>query len=259
MSDVMGVQISLNYSRTKLLDAQKNYQIALVGLAALLGIPDAHFPKHLSLVPLQEETNEMLSDPDVNKALSYAKSHRPDLLAQKETVELLHSSLGAARGQFYPSFWLSASYNATREDDYNFGGDDFGNQIGIYMTYNFFAGGRDREGLLASKSRLRGSKKKLEETLQTTVVAVQSAAVTVRSAQEQFRLQQETAKLVTKNRDLVKKEYLAGKKTMTELREAQKDLTTVQGYLAHSRAALRQAWLHMEKETGQILERFGSE
>lgn len=258
LSDVLNFEIGVNYARTRSLEAQRRYEAALYALAALMGLPDARLPDKLKLAPLKTETDELLTAPDINEVLTYTMTHRPDLMAQKATIDISESAVGSAKGQFYPQFYLNASINGIRTDDYSFEGDDFGNRIGIFMTYNLFAGGSHRARVIESKSRLKANEKKLQDTTNNAVASVRSAVTMILSAQEQFSLQQTNAKLAARTRDLVRKEYQAGKASLTRLNEAQKDLITIQGYLAQARVTLRQAWLDMEKESGRILERFGS-
>lgn len=256
-SDVMNFEISVNYAHTRSLQAQRTYEAALYALAALMGLPDARLPSKLKLVSMKTETDDLLKPPDVDEVLTYAMNHRPDLLAQKANVDISKSSIGIARGQFYPQVYLNANISGIRQDDYSFDGDDFGNNIGVFLTYNLFAGGRNRARVLQSKSQLKENKQKMQDATNGAVASVRSAVTMLRSSQEQFKLQQSNAELATKTRDLVKEEYLAGKASLTRLNQAQKDLITIQGYWAQSRVALRQAWLDMEKESGKILERFG--
>lgn len=257
ISDVMNFEVRGNYAHSKVLEAQRNYEAARYGLAALMGIAEAQLPENLKLAPLTTETDEMLSPPNVIEAISYAKTHRPDILAQNETIKIFHATVGVANAQFYPDLRLNGSMNGTREDDLNFEGDDFSNSISVVLSYNLFAGGRHRSRLIQSKSQLNENKKKLQEITSSAIASIRAAVAMVNSAQEQFQLQQVNTKLATENRDLVRKEFLAGKGTLVRLNEAQKDLTTIQSYLAQARVTLRQAWSDLEKESGRILERYG--
>lgn len=257
LSDMLNFEISVNYARTRSLQAQRQYESARFALAALMGLSDARLPAKLKLAPMKAESNEMLNPPDTDEVLEYAMANRPDLLARKTAIDISKSVVGIAKGQYYPHVYLNAAITGTRRDDYSFEGDDYGNSIGVFMTYNLFAGGRHRSRVIESKSQLQETKKYLQEVTKNTVASVRSAVTMVRSAQEQFSLQQTNAELATKTRDLVKKEYLAGKASLTRLNEAQRDLIRIQGFLAQSRVTLRQAWLDMEKESGKILDRFG--
>ncbi len=258
LSDMLNFEISVNYARTRSLQAQRQYEAARYTLAALMGVKDALLPSELKLASMKSETDNMLTPPDVDSVLDYAMVHRPDILAQAATIDISQSSVWIARGQFYPQIYLSAAYSGTRKDDFSFEGDDFGNSIGIFMTYNLFAGGRHRSKMMESKSRLKENEKNFQNMINHVIASVRSAVTMVRSAQEQFSLQQANAELAAKTRDLVKKEYLAGNASLTRLNEAQKNLTTLQGFYAQSRVSLRQAWFDMEKESGKILERYPS-
>ncbi len=258
LSDMLNFEISVNFAHTRSLRAQRQYESARYTLAALMGVKDAQLPSHLKLASMKIETDEMLTPPKINDVLDYAMTHRPDILAQAATIDISKYAVSMAKGKFYPQLYLNASFSGRRKDDFSFEGDDFGNSIGVFMTYNLFSGGRHRSKITESKSRLRENEKNMQNMINHAVASVRSAVTMVRSAQEQFSLQQTNAELAVKTRDLVKKEYMAGKASLTRLNEAQKNLTTIQGYFSQSRVALRQAWLDMEKESGKILERYPS-
>ena len=79
LSDVLNFRIRINSAKSQLIVAKQGYEIALYGLASLMGIPDAKLPSHIELSKLEDETGDELVIPDSTNALQYALGHRPDL------------------------------------------------------------------------------------------------------------------------------------------------------------------------------------
>ena len=133
-----------------------------------------------------------------------------------------------------------------------FEGDDFGNTIGLNMTFNLFSG-----GLYRSRAREAMQKemeaRKLLEALKTSITAeIRTTAVNVITFQTQLKLQQSNTRLVQETRDLVEKEYKAGQASLVRLNESQRELISSQTRTALALVALRQSWYTLMSETGQI-------
>jgi outer membrane protein len=137
-----------------------------------------------------------------------------------------------------------------------FESDDFGNTVGLNLTYNLFAGGLTRAQVQAAKARLREVEKIRDSAKINVTSEVRNVVERVLSAQKQLLLQRTNAALVRQNRDLVEKEYKAGVGSLVRLNEAQRDLISAQVSLAVSRSALRQAWFDLKSVTGQITQGF---
>ncbi len=117
-------------------------------------------------------------------------------------------------------------------------GDDFGNTVGVNLTYNFFSGGADRARWRQAKASLTESEKTLESVKIAANSEIRTSLSALKSAQQQLVLQRSNVRLVEQTRDLVEKEYAAGVASLVRLNEAQRDLTTAQNRLALALAAL---------------------
>jgi outer membrane protein len=253
LSDVLNFQVKVNSADSNLIVAQRAYQTARIGLAALLGLPRSRLPEDMQLAPLQAVADADLGVPHLDQLLEDAYRKRPDLIQSDRTVQQAAADVKVKKANYYPTVSLSASYNGARMDDPNFGGDDFGNSVGVNLSYNIFAGGLYRAQIQQAKARLREAQKGRDSAKINITSQVQTNYELVLSAQKQLLLQRSNAQLVQQNRDLVEKEYKAGVGSLVRLNEAQRDLTAAQVSLATSQAALHQAWYDLYSATGMIL------
>ena len=255
LSDVLNFEVRVNAAKTALITATREHETALIGLAALLGLPDAAMPEDLDVEPLPSETPVDLDLPETEPLIETALAQRPDVRQLQKGIQRAHATAGAARGAYFPSVGLFASRDALL-DDTQFGDEDFSTTVGATVSYTLFAGGRNRalvsEARQAEKEALR-----LLDDLEISVASeVRRALEELKAAQGAFVIQRENASLVQRNRDLVEKGYAVGQESLVRLNEAQRDLTQAQGNLALARVSLRQAWHNLETATGATLAPF---
>lgn len=254
LSDVLNFEVQINSAKSDLIDAKNSYKVAMYGLAALMGIPDARIPDHIELAALETEQQTELSVPDQDAAIDYALQHRPDVQQAHYSVARSEASVGTARSGYYPTVSLSGTIDASETDNRDFETDDFGNSISLNLSYSLFAGWYNRAKVAEARAGVKESRSSLEETLINVRAEVAEAMAALSSAQEQLILQRSNVQLVQQVRDLVAKEYAAGQTSLVRLNEAQKDLVTAQGNLARSLVSMREAWVGLQAATGEILE-----
>ena len=255
LSDVLNFEIQMNAARGSSIDANRAYITALTGLAELMAFPDAAFPEALPLAELPEETEEDLAKPDRGNRVAYAKGHRPDMVQAEYGVKRAQAGVGRSRAPFYPTVSTYVSKDAVRSKDFDFGEDDFGTTIGVNVSYNLFAGGRDIGAMREAKAIRSESEHELHRVGLMVAGDVHRALAELRAAQERVALERDNASYVERNRDLVEKEYRAGQASLVRLNEAQRDLIRAQGSLALARVSLFLAWHNLETATGESLGR----
>ncbi len=256
LSDVLNFEIQVNSARSRLIRAKQLYNVAMIGLATLLGIREARFPPNIELARLERETQEELVAPPPDPQIRYALTHRPDVRRGDYAVKRATSEVGIARAKFYPVLNATGSVDGDRTGSAEFENDDFGGSVGLNLTYNLFAGGLNRAQLAEAKSRLTEAEKNLNDASIQVASEVQEAVAELIAGQEQLMLQRKNASLVQQNRDLVEKEYNAGQASLVRLNEAQRDLTTAQSQLVLALVSLRQSWENLRAVTGEILKPF---
>lgn len=256
LSDVLNFEVKANSAISARIDAERVYQTSRIGLAALLGVEQARLSDDLPLASLSPIADDELIAPQVEPQLDLALVRRPDLAQSDWQVQQAAAEAKSARGKFYPTLSLSASYDGERAGDAEFESDDFGNTVAVNLSYNLFAGGLNHARLQQAKARLT-ELEKIKTNAEINITSeVRTAAAVVLSAQEQLKLQRANAQLVQRNRDLVEKEYKAGVGSLVRLNEAQRDLIAAQVSLAAARVTLRLAWYDLQTATGEILMTF---
>jgi outer membrane protein TolC len=253
LSDVLNFEVQVNAARSAINDAERQYAVARIGLAALMGLPEAMIPETLELATLPIESASDLALPEAEPLVSFAENHRPDLMENRYRLQQAAAGIGVARSDFFPGLSLQGALDGLREGNGRFEGDDFGNSIGVYMTYNLFTGGATRARVAEARAGAREAERSLAAQRITVVSEVREALANLQASQRELRLQQQNAALVQQNRDLVEKEYAAGQASLVRLNEAQRNLTQARGRLALARVSLRQSWERLEAVTGRNL------
>jgi outer membrane protein len=253
LSDVLNFQVQINTARSRVINAQESYRIALHVLTAILGQRDDFFNTRIKPADLSRETPEELISPDPESLLDAAESHRPDLFQAKFSVYRSEQQIGTAKAGFYPTVQISGKLNGERTDNGRLSQDDFGNVVALSVQYNFFSGGLHRARLNEAISGKKEAENNFEDILINIRADVREALAKLDSARELLELQRSNADLVRHNRDLVEKEYAAGQTSLVRLNEAQRDLINAQSRLALALVSLKQAWQDLKTATGEIL------
>ncbi len=256
LSDVLNFQVRVNAAKTKLIQEERGYQAGLIGLAALIGVPQGRMPEQIRLADLGETPSGELMQPQQESLVDQALQRRPDLKQSEWMVQIAEAGVKTAQSGYYPTLALEASHTGEREEDADFSGDDFGDTIGVGLTWNIFAGGLTRARCGEARAKLFEAEKTRNDARIKVTAQINQIITQINANQQQLVLQESNTKLVQRQRDLVEKEYKAGVGSLVRLNEAQKDLTVAQAQLALSRAALRLSWYELRTATSEILEMF---
>lgn len=255
LSDILNFEVQVNAARASVITARQGYDLALTGLAALLGFENAMFPANMDLAQLAPETDDRMVLPDLNSQMTYALAHRPDLVRADYTFKQADTAVSLASADMYPDIILSASATGDRIDDAEFRSDDFGNTVALTINYNIFAGGLTRAQIGEARANRMAAENLLANQRLEVSSEVNKAMVRLKGSQEQLKLQRDNAKLVNENRELVEKEYAAGQKSLVRLNEAQRDLVQAQSRLALARVSLVNAWYKLDVASGRNIEK----
>jgi len=253
LSDELNFKVRVNSAKAKRINAEKVYGVAMFGLAAILGVPEALFPANLELAMLEYETSEELFSPAPEPLITYALAHRPGVLQSEFSLKQNISEIKIARAKFFPTINLLATIEGNRAENGSFENEDWGNTVAVIFEYNLFIGGANRAKLREAKAKKVEAEKIMEDVKLRVSSEVRASVAKLHSAQKELTLQRSNADLVRQNRDLVEKEYSAGLGSLVRLNEAQRDLIAAQSRLALAQVSLRQAWFNLETDTGRIL------
>ncbi len=256
LSDVLNFQVRVNSAKSARIQEERGYRAGLASLAALLGLPEGRLPGHVNLAQLSPTTSRELAEPNGSDQVALALSLRPDLKRFDWGVKQADAGVKTARAGYYPTIALSAAYEGERSEDIDFESDDFGNSVGVGLTWNLFAGGLTRARTSEAKARLYETEKLRDDSRVQVASDIQKIVTEIEAAQGVLRLQETNTALVQQQRDLVEKEYKAGVGSLVRLNQAQRDLNVSYSQLALARVALRVSWYNLQTATGEILETF---
>lgn len=269
LSDELNFEVARNAAQAALIRARRQFQVARIGLAELLALPDDIDPAGIELAELEVESPEVLERPDPAALAGYAKDNRPELLLDEYTIQRAEAGVGAERAAFYPVVSAFVSQDAVRSNsartdptasnDLKFREDDFSTTAGINITYELFAGGRNIAELNEAKAFVREAERNAHQTELTVVADVRQAVEELQAAQELLLLERSNAQLVQRNRDLVERGYSEGAESLVRLNEAQRDLIQARASLASARVSLFQAWHDVRTATGESIEPYVDE
>jgi len=254
--DVLNIKVQLNSAKASLMLFQREYEAAGYGLAALLGVPDAKFPPSLRLAALDKETATIGQGKDPETLIKEALAARPDIHRLEMVIKQAEAATGVAKAPFYPRVQIAGIVENEKLEGPGISSDNFGNTVGINMSWNLYAGGADKARVSESEQAKREAVHTLANLRNTVAAEIRQNLALLAAAQEQVRLQRETVKLVQENRDLAKNEYEAGESSLVRLNEAQRDLTTTHSRLAQALVSYHLAMQRLLSVTGQNLAAF---
>jgi outer membrane protein TolC len=258
LSDELNFEVGLRAARSARLAAERDRQIARIGLAALMGIHDAGLPADVDVSPLGDEQPADMTVPDTDEAISLAMNQRPDIARADYGVARSGAAVSERKSVYYPRVAAIASANAERGDDSRFDRDDFGTTAGVSVSYDIFTGGRNRAQVAEAKAARDEAVHGRADIEINAAAEVREALARLENAQQTLILQRATTEYVERNRDLVEREYAAGQAALTRLNEAQRDLIAARARLASARVGLRQTWHSLRTATADTLTILGN-
>jgi outer membrane protein TolC len=253
LSAVLNFQVQMNNASTDILLAERDYDIALFGLAVLLGCESGKMPEGMALTQMAMVDENDFYELSADALLQAAIVNRPDLLRQEVSVQRAESAVGANKASYYPRLSLNGSVDGDRLDDTDFTGDDFGSTVSLNLSYNLFRGGGDRARVAEAKAFRREVARTLEQQKNKVHSEVRQAITRLEQARAQLKLQRASVKLVEQSRDLVEEGYKAGQESLARFNEVQRDLVRTQSRLALSLISLYNNRQALKTATGESL------
>ncbi len=253
LSAVLNFQVQMNNASTDILVAERDYDLALYGLAVLLGRESGEMPDGVRLAKVDMVAESQFFPLVVEHLLAVATKNRPDLLRQELSFQRAESSVGVKQAAYYPTLALQGGVDGTRSEDMGFEGDDFGSSIGVKLSYNLFRGQGDAAKIAEAQAVKREAARSLEQQRNTVQSEVRQAITKLEQARAQLKLQRASVKLVEQTRDLVEEGYKAGQESLARFNEVQRDLVRTQSRLALSLISLYNNRFALKTATGESL------
>lgn len=257
LSEVLNFEVFVRIAEASVLEAQRVQAVARIGLAGIMGIDNSALPDHYEVMPLTEESREILeTEPDPDALIRQAWAQRPDISQRAFAVLRATSQLKAAKASLYPTLTAFVQRQGSRSEDARFREDDFATTYGVNLSWTLFSGFQRSAKIAEARHALQQNKEQERATRLSAAQEVREALEALRTARQQLRLQMDNAAFVARNRELVKAEYMAGQTSLALLNQAQRNLVEAEGNLVSARVAVRRAWHQLQTATGQTLERF---
>lgn len=251
--DVLNIKVQVNSAKTSLIGAEREYEAAGYGLAALMGLADATLPAHIKLESLEKDQISSAGKEKIDTLVAEALQSRPDIRQLEMAIKQAEATQGMAKAPLFPKVQVAGALEGSRQGDAGLSEEDFGNTVGVNMSWNLYAGGADQARMLESEQARREALHTLAGLRNAVAAEVRQDLALLTAAEEQLRLQRETVKLVEENRDLAKNEYEAGESSLVRLNEAQRDLITTYSRLAQALAGYQLAKQRLLAATGRNL------
>ena len=253
LSNVLNFKVQINRAKTDLLVAERDYEVSLYTLAALLGYEDGRLPENAELAHLRLIEPSEFSDPTFDEMFAKAVQYRPDLLQLQAQLEQREAEIGRARSAYFPTIGLNGIVSGEGSEDIFLEEEDFGASIGLSLSYNLYRGGGDKARILESQAAQRETLRIYQDLKNQVTKEVRQAGTNLQLAQQQLELQRATTELVEQTRDLVSDGYNAGQESLVRLNEAQRDVVRTQSNLALALVGLYRFRYSLLTVTGESL------
>ena len=253
LSSVLNFKVKMNQARSSILLTKQNQQLAMLGLATLMGLGGDGLPTGTRLAELTMVPEAEYQEPELVSLIDKALVQRPDLAKANHGLEQAKQAVGIAKAAYYPQVALSASVSGLRSGDPGFEGDDLGSSVALRLSYNLFHGTADKARIAEAKAYRYESSYNLASVQLQICSEVKEAVTKLLQAQEQLKLQKISTDLVMQTRDLVQEGYVAGQESLVRLNEAQLDLVRTQSNLAVSLVTLYRNRHLLKTATGDSL------
>lgn len=258
LSDEMNFEVRVNSARANVIQAEQSFEVAMAGLAGLLGLPEGAFSDSVSLAPLAADNmveTALPAELSPEELVRHALENRPDARGSDSAMDSALAGVGSARSALFPTVKLSGALDGSRADDPVFESDNFGNSVMLSVGFRFFDGGVRRARIAEANARRTEAEHHRQQARISIASEVRQAIVQLNSAKKQLELEASNQELVALTRDLVEKEYAAGQASLVRLNEAQRDLIQATGRLLTTRINLQMAKVNLDAATGLILKK----
>ena len=191
--DKLRANLEVKQLKPQVLDAKKNYQLALKNLKNYVGISDTtdlFLTTDISLPSIEVE---------YNKAIEEGLQNRIELELADLNVEVNKVNYRYEKGNFLPQIGFSAEYNYFGQNESRIESEDWGNyyQLGVGFSMPLFTGlsntakkAKARHALKQAKISRQDLREKIGLDIKNSVLQVQSDLENVESQKENVQLAQ---------------------------------------------------------------------
>ncbi len=226
--DVLAAQVAVQNARPAVIRAESDVTRSRLGLNFLLGLEGEEVDAAGTLDTLPEPV------PSFDEVLESARSRRPELVAQGQTIAIRRELVKIARAGDKPRLDFSAAYGRKTLGVSGLNLDGKTWNAGVYLSFPVFDGLKTRGRILQARSDLTTAEieeRRLSEALSTEA---RRALDAVREAQEVLAALEGATVQAERLLAMAEKGYEYGVKTKLDVDDAQLSLSTARGNLARA-------------------------
>jgi outer membrane protein len=234
--DVVTAQTSLAQSTSALVQAENNFVIAKITLAAEMGI-DPRTP--IMLAASTEHSVELAPNRnDLQSFVSEALQHRPEVVLAQQTLAAANYGLSSARKGQAPNLSFVASVGAGGAYD-PFANDNF--SLGLSLNFPLYDGGLTPARIKQASAGLSQSLAELKAASITVISDVAQAYANLQTADQRVKIDAANVSNAQEAVRLAQGQYKAGVTTFIQVTTAQAALVAAQGEQVSALAAQQTA------------------
>lgn len=216
-SEVLRSVVELGRSQQELIKAQNQYEITIVKLKKLLGLPRS------SLVTLKDTLTAEPMELSLEECLQNARDHRPDFAQAKAQIHKAEAGTALAKSQNLPQVNLKGD---TDWNDSHFPGLKNGNWgISIVASVNIFDSGLTKSMVKASEISTLKAQEKVTDLQDTILEEVNEAFLNLKEAEKRIAISQTVAQQAEEDYKIAGVRYEEGAGTNLDVIDAQQVLT----------------------------------
>ena len=218
-SDLLQARVHHSMNEENLLRRRNQYQLALEGLATIMGVPTAA-TFDLTMPFLQQTCTACREEP--GKLLELALKQRPDYLKLARQESALMHQEKMFRGATRPHLAVGAAAEHNREE---FGKSGHGNgMLFARVDWAVADGGESRHKALGARKQAQSIDRMAEAQADRIHLEIRNAITGINNALERIRVSREAVEQSRESRRILVDRYTAGLAIMSDLLRAETSL-----------------------------------
>lgn len=178
------------------------------------------------------ENFSMAFNTDQVKAVELALEHRPDVIAGKKNIEVAVKDSHITASKYFPKINVQGEggevYTNYEQERYGNGSTQYAS-ISINLTWDLFDGGSTTYKYLGERKRIEALKKDFVNTVESAKTEIVKAYISIDDALKLIKVCMTTISQAKEAYDMAKKRYDTQIGTITDLMDAQFQLTKAEG------------------------------
>ncbi|MBU4055430.1 MAG: TolC family protein, partial [Proteobacteria bacterium] len=247
IADVLLVKTAHSQARLNLDIIEGSVQTIRGTLATAMGIP-ANTPYDTEELPLNPPVDRIMDE--VETHIKQAKTHRPDLEAQRRRVEQAMSTIDVKHSALYPNLVLNnrlyGSLNSTTDTW------DNQNSTALLLTIPLFNGHSREYDILKAREDAEVQKARLETLEQTIVLQVWSSYFDLKTSMQRVKTTNDLLESALQSYEVAVGRYKEGVGGILDLLSAQSSLENARAQKSVAQATWYISFSRLARDTGSL-------